>query len=317
MCIQLFPRQWPVAAGLFLCVSGSLCAQELVRPQFETAQQTTNLAPVQVSKKQETVSAMDQAVLSNNTGDLGEQWIYQSKETPKSFTAVAEVSAWHTSNVALTSRNALDDNYFVGQLAVTWQHPLAKSVVFDISLQQAFFRYNEYSQLNFDSLNAGFGLTGQTTFLGGTSWYARYNFNRLTAENYGSELYTSHSLLVGGQKVFQLSRADSLFLGGSAQVNFADPAELERREYALYGGYALAVTRSISCDAIYRAAIYDYNQTDRTDLNQTLSIGVHWHPLEVLTISGSVSGALNRSDKAVFDYDLLTAGATLSVNYQF
>ncbi len=317
MCIQLFPRHWQVAVGVFSCVGGSLCAQEAVRPQFETAQQASNLTPVQVSQKHENVSAMDQAVLSNNTGDLGEQWIYQSKETPKSLTAAIEVSAYHTSNVALTSRNALDDNYLVGQLAVSWQRPLDKALVFDISLQQAFFRYDEFSQLNFDSLNAGCGLTWQTSFLGGTSWYARYNFNRLTAENFGSELYTSHSLLVGGQKVFQLSRADSLFLGVSAQVNFADPAALERREYSLYGGYALAITRSISCDAIYRAAIYDYNQTDRTDLNQTLSVGVHWRPVEVLTVSGTVSGALNRSDKSTFDYDLLTAGATLSIGYQF
>jgi hypothetical protein len=256
----------------------------------------------------------DDAITSD---DLGQQWVLKENEPPKNFAASVELSAYHTSNVALTAKNELDDSYLVGQVAASWQHAVSSTANFDLSLQQAFFRYSEFTELNFDSLNLGFGLTWQMPRLADITGYARYNHNRLTSENFGTELYTSHSILVGAQKVFQLTRADSFFVGVSAQWNFADPSDLERREYGIYGGYGIAITRSLSADAVYRASLYDYHRASRLDLNQSLAVTFRWKPVEYFTVNAALSGVLNRSEEAAFDYDLLNAGLSLSATYRF
>lgn len=286
-----------------------------VRPQFETAEQISNQVPQLNTGLQGNTAVFNDENIVGSSDDLGQQWVLSESSKPREITASVDLAGYHTSNVALTSNDAVSDQYFVGQLSLSWQRAVTDRVSFDIGVQQAFFRYNQFTELNFDSLNLGAGLTGQLPNLRNATWYARYNFNRLTAENFGSELYHSHSLVVGAQTVFQLSRADSFFVGVIAQINFTDPSDLERREYGVYAGYALVVTRSLIADAIYRAALYDYS--DRLDLNQTLSIALRWKPVDYLTVSAVASGTINRSDNSTFDYNLFNTGASITVGYQF
>lgn len=251
-------------------------------------------------------------------GDLGDQVLMKRADVFKHFSAFADISAFYTGNVALTRRDAEPDGYLVAQAGASWRERLGSDGMIDFGVQEALFRYDKFREFDFDSLNLGAGVSWTLRRLWDAQLFVRYNYNRINSGSYYDEkLYDAHSIRIGLQKVWALSRADYLLAGVTVEAGFSDPASLKRNEYAAYLGYGIQLTRSVAADLLYRAALLDYTDTDRLDLSQTVAIGVHYRPIEPVQLNLNASAGFNRSDRTVFDYDVLNVGGGASLNIEF
>lgn len=263
-------------------------------------------------------SSLEQAPWSPRTEDIGEQLILKEMEKYQIFTAFADASYYTTDNVALTSRGELDDQYFVGQIGLSAQPKLGKSLFGEVTIRQQFFRYNEFDSLDFDGLDAGAGLTYITEKLTGVAFFTRYNYKRLTDAEENNEFFTSHTWKFGVQKPFILSRAHFFYVALSSEFALATEPEFSRRnQYSFDAGYYVNLTRSISAQLYYRGSYYDYYESDRGDWNHIAGISAEYNVTDWLSVNIFGTYSFNRSNIPVFDYDAGNAGGGLALRLKF
>lgn len=248
--------------------------------------------------------------------DLGEQVILkrQVKETPVSLQV--DVSGFYTDNVALTDRGRNSDTFLVAQAGVGYRKRFTETLAFDAYLREAVFRYATNGDLDFESMNVGFGLTYVARPLWETVFSIHYNYNRLTDGSEHHEFFKNQTLNLSLLKAFELSKAHYIFAGYSAVFNFSEPVALQRDEYGVFAGYRVNLTRSLSADVFYRAAYFDY-VNGRGDWNQSLGLGLKWSVTKAFSVSASVSFGWNTSNREIFDYYVSSPGIGLSASFAF
>ncbi len=251
---------------------------------------------------------------SPGDADLGEQVILKRQPRSQPWTFTVDTSINFTSNIALVREGAQSDTFFLGQMAVSYQKKLRENLVAEVTVSQAFFKYYRFPTFDFDSLNAGAGLT---YYLKGIALSARYNYNRLTDGDEHLEFFKQHSFTLGAQKTLTLNNAAFAYVGATARFNWNEPLNTQRDEYAVYLGGRLALTRTVVLDAFYRAAIFNYNFQGRTDLNQTLALSMRYAPRPWIAATASLSLGMNTSNRSVFDYRALNSGLALGLVLKF
>lgn len=257
-----------------------------------------------------------EAPASPGDPDLGEQVILKKQEKPQPFSLFGTLSGFYTSNAALTNRNEADDLFAVAEIGVGYQQRLTSDFVAEINVRQAMFRYDEFDELDFESLNAGFGLTYVLRPLWNIALSARYNFNRLTDGSDHHEFFTNHTLTLGLLKTFSFSKAHYGYAGYASIFGWSDPVAPQRDEHGIFLGYRASLTRSLSTELYYRIAIFDYVD-GREDLNQTLVAVARYDATSWLSFSLSASLGWNNSDRDVFDYEVFNAGAGIAAAVNF
>jgi hypothetical protein len=254
---------------------------------------------------------------SGDTESFGIQQFLREQERLRLFRAFADVSAFVTNNVALARVDPQADSFLVAVFGLEYRRPLPRGFQFDASLRAATFRYNEFRQLDFNSVDAGAGLSYHTEKLGGLDFFARYNFNQLISAESEDTFFKNHTITLGVQKPFVFSQAHYAYLGVAGQLGFADPKEAERSEWSAYAGYHLQATRRMETDLLYRYAYYHYSEGERRDHNQTLSLSLRYRFFDWFSASASSFATWNRSELPVFDYDAANAGGGLTLSLQF
>lgn len=312
-------------AALSSLFAAGLCAQI---PQIDQEQNLRKPPPQQQPDDARSLGELSTGVAPSSPGDadLGEQVILkrQQRATPWTFTLETSVNA--TSNIALSDNNPKSDAFFLGQMALSYQRKLRENVLLEATVSQGVFRYDRFKAFDFDSLNAGLG---GTWYVKGLALSARYNYNRLTDGSRRREFFRQHSVTFGVQKTISLNSAVFTYFGGTARINWNEPLNTQRDEYALYVGGRAAITRSFTLDAFYRAALFAYNfpfatgalgsgqRKDRRDLNQTLSLAIRYQPKPWVSASVSTSFGLNHSNTSPFDYEVVNGGLTLGLLFRF
>jgi len=258
----------------------------------------------------------DQAPASPGDPDLGQQVILKKSEKATPFNVFANVSGFFTSNAALTDANVVSDYFLVAEVGGSFQRVIARDLYAEVTIRQATFRYSEFNELDFDSMNVGAGLTYVLRPIWGVAVSARYNYNRLTDGAEHREFFKNQTLTLSALKTFELSKAHYAYVGFSSVFGWSDPVAPQRDEYGLFLGYRVNFTRSISADLYYRIALFDYVQ-NREDLNQTLALSLKWEPVKGLALSASVSGGFNNSNQDVFNYQVFNGGVGLAGSVSF
>ncbi len=249
---------------------------------------------------------------------FGAQVIFKREERPKPFTAFAEASAFFTNNVALAKRGLLDDKFLVIAAGGTYTRPLGHDLRVELGVRAALYRYAEYRELDFQSVDASGGVVWSPPVLRGAEVSLRYLFNHLSTAEEQDEIYKSHAALLGIQKVIPFSRAHAAYFGFSAQWTWAEPQEPGRDEYVAFAGYHLQVTEHLGADLGYRYGHFVYRQDDgRRDDNHSISLSLRYAPVEWASISASSFLGFNRSNRSAFDYDVLNAGVGLQFSLRF
>jgi hypothetical protein len=249
---------------------------------------------------------------------FGAQVIFKGQERVQPFTAFAEVSAFFTNNVALAKRSLLEDKFLVVSAGAAFTQRLGYDLRVEAGLRAALYRYAEYRELDFQSVDATAGVVWSPPVLRGAEVSVRYLFNHLSTAEEQEEIYQSHAALLGIQKVIPFSRAHAAWFGASAQWTWAEPQEPGRDEYSAFAGYHLQIAEPLGADLAYRYGYFVYRQDDgRRDQNHTISLGLRYVPFEWASISATTFLGFNRSNRSAFDYDVWNAGIGLQFSVRF
>jgi hypothetical protein len=249
---------------------------------------------------------------------FGAQVIFKSQERVKPFTAFAEASAFFTNNVALAKRGLLEDKFLVIAAGGSYTRPLGHDLRLEAGVRAALYRYAEYRELDFQSVDANAGVAWSPPALRGAEVTARYLFSHLSTAEEQDEIYKSHAALLGIQKVVPFSRAHAAYFGASAQWTWAEPQEPGRDEYVAFAGYHLQATEHLGVDLGYRYGYFVYRLADgRRDQNHSISLSLRYAPVEWASISATSFLGFNRSNRSAFDYDVLNAGLGLQFSVRF
>jgi len=311
-------------SGLWLCflvaattllLAGRIRAQESTsaidqsRLYPRTAPPTAgNLAPDTLSMPQgETVVSEDES--------FGAQQILKTEEKIPDFLITAGSSVYFTNNVALTRSGEQSEAFSVSEAAFSWSPRLSPQWQFQLGGALALFRY-ETSALDFESLGTGAGWIWTPPNFWGIAFLSRYDFVELL-DRHSNQILQDHEFSIGAQKIVVLGRSHWLTFGLIGSAGISDP-ETEQRDQAGFGlGYHLQLSRQFAADLGYRHSWYFYNRGGRTDLNQVLSLGLHYNFRPWVALNGYLSGATNWSNKEVFKYDVFSGGGGLGLIIRF
>ena len=249
---------------------------------------------------------------------FGAQVIFKRQARATPFTAFAEVSAFFTNNVALAKRDRLDDKFLVVAAGAAFTHRLGYDLRVEAGLRVAMYRYAEYRELDFQSVDATLGVVWSPPALHGAEVSLGYAVTQLTSAEEREEFYKSHAVLLGVRKVIPFSRAHAAYFGVGAQWSWAEPQEPGRDEYTAFAGYHLQATEHLEGDLAYRYGHFVYRQGDgRQDDNHTLSLTLRYVPVPWASISATSFLGINKSNRSVFDYEVWNAGIGLQFSVKF
>lgn len=258
------------------------------------------------------------APTSPGDSDIGQQLIL--KETPKSrpFRAYADAFGYWTNNAANTSVGELDDYFWGGRIGFGYQPRIAKKLFLDIDLQQQLYRYDEFDALDFESMDANVGLVYIEPKLASTVFFAQFNYNRITNDDFGDELMNSVSVRAGAQKTFLIDRRNSIQLSVMGDWDISnDVDQLERNEYIGDVTWRFKIMRDLVFALNYRYTWMDYQQVDRGDSLNILGASLTWSPRKWIDIYLVSNFSFNNSNIDAFDYDATTLGGGIGVKIKF
>lgn len=248
--------------------------------------------------------------------DLGEQWMFKPNAPLQPWSAHADLSAFYTTNAALASRGAQSDRFLVADIGFGYARPIAPNWAVAANVRQGFFRYDEITALDFDSLSGNAGISYQARQLADILFSLHYGINRLTRATYEDQLFLGNTVALNATKLIKLSTADTVEFTGGLGYTFADPDELQRAELRLSVGYALRITRALTATAVARTELFEYTH-DRQDLLQSIALGARYDFTKWISASASASLANNISNRNEFDYGVFNGGLTVSAHVQF
>ncbi len=253
---------------------------------------------------------------ASDDDSFGDQIILKSQPRTRTFALTGDTAFFYTDNVALTRRGRIDDTFFVLHAGGSWTPRLNPSLEAQLGVSASTFRYSDTVELDFTNLGFGAGLFWTPDQLRGVSLFARYDLIELLSRH-GNEILQDHEFTVGAQKVFALGRAHAFTLGVTGMAGFANPYAAQRDQAGMFAGYRLQLARAWETEIFYRAALHFYNQNSRLDGNQVISLNLRYRLNSWAEANAFFSFGSNRSDKSVFNYDVLTTGAGAAVTIRF
>ena len=196
----------------------------------------------------------------------------------------------------------------VAEVGIAWTPRLSPTVEANAGAHASLFRYVRTPELDFANLGLGVGLAWTPQNLGGVGFFARYDLTELLGSD-GDHILTDNVFTAGGQKVFVFGRAHALTLGATGSLGISDPQSAQRHQVSAFASYHVQIARDFGADLLWRPAAHFYEQLDRTDLNNILSLTLRYRISKFADLSAFASYGGNRSETEAFDYDVLTTGA--------
>ncbi len=261
----------------------------------------------------------DRTMAPPSAGDdaMGQQIILKRKAEYQPFTAFGNLGWNWTSNVALTKNNPQDDNYFLTTTGVSYQPIILPNLLGEVTAMYQWFRYDRFTDMNFDSFNTGAGLTYVIPELDQLAISARYNYNRLTNADARGEYYRNNSITLGLFKMFPLARAHYIYAAYSSQFGFSDPKVYQRDYHSLVSGYYLDITSKWSFEGGVRISYVPYAENGREDYNESVTLVIGYKPKPWININFTALAALNQSNQSVFEYNMVNLSPNINIKIKF
>ena len=300
-------------AGIGLGVSAWSQQSQIERArQFDATRETHDVATAPAAL------SLPEAAGGTDLDSFGvQQMLVCGPERARYFRVIGEISGFVTDNVGLSRRDPVSDSFMVGTFGIDYRRPLKRGFQVDAGFQAAMFRYNEYSQLNFNSFDVGAGLSYHLKKLGGVDLSARYSFNVLQGASSGDTLFENHTITAAVEKIFQFSKAHYALLGISGRAGFATPRINERHELGVYAGYHIEPLPRLDVDLGYRYGYYVYTVGGRRDHNQTASLGVKYRFRDWWSASMSSFYVWDHSNQEALSFRAGSLGGALTLLFRF
>lgn len=313
----MFPVRTVSLSVVLLALFGGAvetCAQQT---QIEAARQFNTAHGTEVSTAARLAVAGEAPSAAADGDSFGVQQLLREAERPQPFRVYADLSSFVTNNVALTHEGRRSDAFLLATFGFEYRRPLGGGFEIEAGSQYAAFRYNKSRELDFASVDAGIGLNYHAAKLAGVDFYLRYDFNELIASAGNDVFFTSHSFILGAQKVIPLGKAHAVFAGVYGELASADPKISARQELGGYAGYRVQATRRLAGEFQYHYGYFDYQEQGRTDHNHALSVSLIYHMTGWSSVSASTYLSWNRSSEEIFTYEAANAGCGITASFHF
>jgi len=271
-----------------------------------------------IARSQSDVINTDHAPPSPNDADLGEQAILTRSEAYQPFQASFGLPAYYTSNVALSRSHEQDDWLAAPVVVLSFQPRLTPTLYAFAMVREQLFYYDRFDQLNFGSFDAEAGLVYLVPEWHDFVLRAMFWYNRLTEKDSFYPFFQNYSIFVSAEVPFRIGQTQQITLGVDANISLeADPEPPRRHDYETYFGYSVALTRSLSLDAVARLTVRQYQLTDRVDVSESLAASANYVFNRWFSASAISTIAANQSNHSEFDYKVANVGGLLSVTVRF
>jgi hypothetical protein len=251
--------------------------------------------------------------------DIGQQLILKRNEKNYPFAAWLDSSVFWTDNAANVHEGNIEDWFYTGGVNLAWQQRLGGRFYGDVYAGQHWYRYNELTELDYESGEASAGFLVALPELANTIFHIHYYYQRITQNIDDDPIYETHNLRVGFQKTFLINRLNSVNVGLMSSLALdTEPDVLQRHEHSLQLGYNFKIKNDWALNLSYRLAYYDYFNLDgRADWYHNFGAAVTWRPCENFELSLGYYYTYNQSNYEVFSYDAHLAGPTAALKYKF
>ena len=250
--------------------------------------------------------------------DIGQQLILKDAERERWLTAQASTAVFWSDNPANISSGAKSDVFSASQVSIAAQPRLAERLYLDAYVSQQVFRYDKYSFLNYEYLQANLGALYLEPRLWDSVLFAQGQFGRTTASDFDEDVYNNFSLLAGIQKTIIFDRRNSLYLNLMGDWDlYGDVDDFEHAEYIADISYRFKIMRDLVLSASYRLTYFDYYNVDRSDVLSVMGLFLNWSPEEWINIYAGCTFNFNESDVDVFDYNAANLGGGVGAQLRF
>ena len=299
-------------AGLLFGGPGALLAQNnAVIDQARLFREANSPTGVRDDANDTALPASDEETVSEDDS-MGVQQILKEQEKRPAFAISVGVSEVFTSNAALTRNDERPDVFGVGEVGFSWTPRLSPTVEANAGAHASLFRYIRTPELDFANLGLGAGLAWAPQNFGGVSFFARYDLTELIGSD-GAHILSDNVFTGGAQKVFVFGRAHALTLGTTGSLGFSDPQSAQRHQVTAFASYHVQIARDFGADLLWRPAGHFYEELDRVDFNNIVSLTLRYRISRYADFSAFASYGVNRSETPTFDYDVFTTGAGVIV----
>lgn len=273
----------------------------------------------------------------DDDGELGRQRILLRKPEQRPWKLFADTAVIYSSNAFLTHTSERGDAYAAGTVGASYNWIFEDSWNINLMARQQFFRYFEYSVLDFDhsALSARLNWVSPD-YMGNIVFFGRWQWNRLTAArsnpsgiSFGDEFLRYHTFTVGAQKLFFLNPYNYFFVGASSQFGLTErtrgskQTDPQKDTYSLFAGYSYIYSRSLSTQIGYylNRNVYDHIRTGnnklRRDWNHSVSASAIWTFNDYLAAGAHLTYTWNESNERFFRYETANIGGNLELSYRF
>ena len=309
-------RQLPMAASAFFLVCGITPVNGQGNPAIEQSRlYPRTIPPTAGDTSAGTLSGPQVEVVTSDDESFGAQQILKEEQKGPQVFINASSSIYYTNNVALTRNDTMPEVFSVSDVSASWMPRINPQLQLQVGGALGLFRY-ETSALDFESVGAGTGVVWTPPHVWDLSFTTRYDFVELL-DHHTHRILLDHQFSLAIQKFLALGRSHALTFGAIGSIGVSDPISEQRDQAGFAVAYHLQIARNLGADLGYRHSWYFYNQDGRVDLNQVFSVGLHYNITPWLSVNGYLSGALNDSNREIFEYDVFSGGGGLAVTLRF
>jgi hypothetical protein len=311
-------RYW-LWAGALLILPALCRAQDTTASQVEQARQFESLERTaqDMHAPAEEDSGVSAAPVDAGDDSFGDQQILKNAPRIRPFDIYGAVSEFFTNNVALTQKEHHADSFLAANFGLSATRTVAENLQLQLNASAGILRYARYNAFDLDSTDVGIGVAYQLPRLWDSTAYLQYDYDDLFNGQGGHEFFSSHSVLVGLQKIIAIDRAQNVSLGVDADFNFSTPVALQRDEYSAFADYHADLTHYLAGDLLYRYGYQQYSELGRYDNNQSVQLSVRYAATAWLELLFSLYFTMNRSNYRIYDYNGLEGGVGANANVRF
>ena len=172
--------------------------------------------------------------------------------------------------------------------------------------------------MNFNYFNAGGGLDYVFEGLGQLTASVRYEYQRYLDSGSLEEFYVNNALTTALYKQFQINDVMWIQTGwlGSFSLT-AYPASARRHENDFWLGWRWRILTPLELQTYYILSLFYYPQGGRVDITNNIGAGLSLFVTRWARLTASAGFGANNSTDSFFDYIVVNAGGTLTLDVRF
>jgi hypothetical protein len=255
--------------------------------------------------------------------ELGDIALVSRVPRPKMFTFSTVQTLNYSSNAFLVNDGAQGDFYWNGRVGASFVPYATRSFTPRLTFSQDWFRYDDFSTLDFDAQSLQLDLKYDLNRAG--TWYVNgsYAVARLySPDSSVGEFYRYGFLSASITHLVQLKTAPlSLGLSGGAYSRHGDPSSSDRVSGYLNVAAIYNIRETIQLSGFTRPEFQHYTHDasggSREDFNLTVGATLSWTPNQYVALAATASYIGNFSTVSERRYDLVTPSLIFAAQIAF